>query len=110
MVQYDYCVILFVATGVSADPCAQTFPGSGPFSEKCTQNMRDRISELSGNIKLYMAVHSYSQMWLTPWGFGSPKPADYSELVSVADWLALNFALGVERSSYYTCRNSGTKL
>jgi len=72
-------------TGVSADPCAQTFPGSGPFSEKCTQNMRDRISELSGNIKLYMAVHSYSQMWLTPWGFGSPKPADYSELLDVAN-------------------------
>ena len=85
------CILLLTssATGVSSNPCSQTYPGTGPFTEKCTQNMRDRILELQTRtryrrgIQLYMAVHSYSQMWLTPWGFsGSVKPSDYSDIVS----------------------------
>ena len=92
LVQVIICCILLLtssATGVSSNPCSQTYPGTGPFTEKCTQNMRDRLLELQTRsryrrgIQLYMAVHSYSQMWLTPWGFsGSVKPSDYSDIVS----------------------------
>jgi len=43
--------------------------------------MKNKILQIASRVKLYMGVHSYSQMWLTPWAWGSAKPSDYSELV-----------------------------
>lgn len=33
---------------------------------------------------MYLSLHSYSQMWLIPWGYTRSKPSDYSDLVNVA--------------------------
>lgn len=33
---------------------------------------------------MYLTLHSYNQMWLVPWGHTHTKPADYSDLASVA--------------------------
>jgi len=32
-------------------------------------------------LKLYIALHSYSQLWLIPWGYTKEHPADYNDLV-----------------------------
>jgi len=33
---------------------------------------------------MYLTLHSYSQMWLVPWGHTRSKPSDYSDLINVA--------------------------
>lgn len=33
---------------------------------------------------MYLTLHSYSQMWLVPWGHTRSKPSDYSDLMNVA--------------------------
>ncbi|CAN7943615.1 unnamed protein product [Ixodes hexagonus] len=33
-------------------------------------------------ITVYITFHSYSQLWLTPWGYTPLRPANYLELVS----------------------------
>lgn len=78
--------------GTSPNMCSNTYAGASAFSEKCTQNMRDRLNELKSDIKLYMAVHSYSQMWLTPWGYALDFPSDYAQLVGeYQDIVEVNF-------------------
>ncbi|CAH1779378.1 unnamed protein product, partial [Owenia fusiformis] len=72
--------------GVSFDPCAATYPGTGPFSEVETRNIRDWASGVSNKI-LYMNIHSYTQLWLVPWGYHptTPYPDDYDELARVGE-------------------------
>jgi len=42
---------------------------------------------LRSQIKLDLTFHSYSQMWLVPWGYAKyQKPADYQELVRMASY------------------------
>lgn len=71
--------------GTSSDPCSDTYPGTAPFSEKNTSNMRDKINALKSRLKLYLSFHSYSEYWLTPWGYASNRPSDYQEMDRVAD-------------------------
>lgn len=34
--------------------------------------------------RMYLTLHSYSQMWLIPWGHTHSKPLDYSNLINIA--------------------------
>ncbi|CAH1795226.1 unnamed protein product, partial [Owenia fusiformis] len=71
--------------GVDFDPCSDVYPGSRAFSEIETQNIRDWIQSIPSK-RLYLNVHSYTQLWLTPWGYNPNEryPADYAELERVA--------------------------
>lgn len=73
---------LFAVSGTSTSPCSSTYGGPFAASEKCVQNMQNKIMSIAPKVSLYMGVHSYSQMWLTPWAWGGNKPSDYSQLVS----------------------------
>nr|XP_034178433.1 carboxypeptidase B-like [Osmia lignaria] len=46
--------------------------------------MAEYILANKEKIRMYLTLHSYSQMWLVPWGYTYSKPSDYSELVSAA--------------------------
>ncbi|XP_017891839.1 carboxypeptidase B-like [Ceratina calcarata] len=70
--------------GASLDPCHETYAGPRPFSEPETKAMADYILANKQNIKMYLTLHSYSQMWLVPWGYTYSKPSDYSELFNMA--------------------------
>ncbi|KAK0089529.1 hypothetical protein PV325_006862 [Microctonus aethiopoides] len=70
---------------VSADPCHETYEGPRAFSEPETKAMADYIMSHREDIKLYLTLHSYNQMWLVPWGHTHKKPSDYAELVNVAN-------------------------
>ncbi|CAL7950479.1 unnamed protein product [Xylocopa violacea] len=70
--------------GASMDPCHETYAGPRPFSEPETKAMADYIMANKQNIRMYLTLHSYSQMWLVPWGYTYSKPSDYSELANVA--------------------------
>jgi len=47
--------------------------------------MSEFLLSHSDEIKVYLTFHSYSQLWLVPWGYKSEKPADYYDLYVLAE-------------------------
>ncbi|XP_014679942.1 PREDICTED: carboxypeptidase B-like, partial [Priapulus caudatus] len=70
--------------GASSDPCSSTFAGTTPASEIETRNLRDYVLPLANDMKAFITMHSYSQLWLTPWGYTSELPSDYDDLYNLA--------------------------
>jgi len=62
-------------------PCENTFAGRHPLSEPETVAVANFIMRHRSTIRLYVSLHCYSQMWLTPWGYTSTAPADNADLV-----------------------------
>jgi hypothetical protein len=54
--------------GASHDPCDDIFCGSKPFSEIETTQVAKFIGDHKDTIVHYINFHSYSQLWMTPWG------------------------------------------
>jgi hypothetical protein len=59
--------ILFLG-GASHDPCSDTYCGEKKFSEIETQQVANFIGAHNDTIVHYINFHSYSQLWMTPWG------------------------------------------
>jgi len=65
--------------GASTNPCSDTYRGDGPFSEPCTQAVRDLL--LSINPVMAFSNHSYSEIYIeSDWNAASAEQyyADYS--------------------------------
>ncbi|XP_054165079.1 carboxypeptidase B-like [Oppia nitens] len=71
------------SAGSSSYPCSETYHGKAPFSEPETKAISDYILTKKDNIKMYIAMHSYSQFILTPWGWTSELPKQYNDMVSM---------------------------
>merc|ERR1711923_667149 len=56
-------------TGVSSNPCTEIYPGTEPFSEVEMRNLRDFVLTLDPVPVLSQCFHSYSQLWLWPYGY-----------------------------------------
>ncbi|KFD57843.1 hypothetical protein M514_01076, partial [Trichuris suis] len=56
------------AVGCSNDPCDEIYHGSKPFSEPETEAIRRFITNRSGEFVSFLTLHSYSQMWMYPYG------------------------------------------
>jgi murein tripeptide amidase MpaA len=63
--------------GVSRDPCNDAYLGSAAFSEIEVKTVGLYIKNL-GNMKGYINFHSYSQLWMSPWGYTATRPPDYT--------------------------------
>jgi len=63
--------------GASPNPCDETFYGSAPNSEVEVKAVSDYIAA-NPHIQAYINVHSYSQLWLGPYGWTSAYPPDYN--------------------------------
>ena len=74
-------LILFVAVAATNDPCSSTFPGRQPFSEPETRAVAEFIMGHSAEWILYLTLHSYSQLWMAPWGYTTDPPHNYRQLV-----------------------------
>lgn len=59
---------LVFSGGTSRDPCDDTFCGTKPFSEVETAQVSKFIGEHNDTIVHYINFHSYSQLWMSPWG------------------------------------------
>ncbi|GIY20000.1 carboxypeptidase A2 [Caerostris darwini] len=70
--------------GSSSSPCSETYAGFTAFSEPETKALSDYIFSQKEKFIAYLAVHSYSQLWLTPWGWTTELPKDYNDMVRVA--------------------------
>ena len=61
--------------------CDTQYRGPFPQSENESQAIVAAIQALNQSIRVYITVHSYSQMWLTRWGYSSDETEDYDEQV-----------------------------
>uniref|UniRef100_A0A2K6V6C3 Carboxypeptidase A3 n=1 Tax=Saimiri boliviensis boliviensis TaxID=39432 RepID=A0A2K6V6C3_SAIBB len=66
------------------NPCAETYRGSAPESEKETKAVTDFIRSHLNEIKVYITFHSYSQLLLFPYGYTSKLPRNHDVLAKVA--------------------------
>ncbi|XP_028414408.1 carboxypeptidase B-like [Dendronephthya gigantea] len=71
--------------GSSNDPCSSSYRGTAPFSEIETRNVAKYLYRNRCNLLGYIGLHSYSQFWMTPWGYKTELPEHYNEMKRVAD-------------------------
>ncbi|XP_059470334.1 carboxypeptidase B-like [Neocloeon triangulifer] len=71
--------------GSSINPCREIYAGSRPFSEPETKAVSDFILSHKDEIKVYLTMHSYGQVWLVPWGYKAEKPQDYYDMYVLAE-------------------------
>ncbi|XP_018567158.1 carboxypeptidase B [Anoplophora glabripennis] len=71
--------------GASSWQCDETYAGYIPFSEQETQAIRDYTLAHKDDIKLYLAIHSYGQWMLYPWGHTTEGPEDEEELIALGE-------------------------
>lgn len=63
------------AAGGTTDPCSESFCGSAPFSEVEVKAVADYVSAAT-NIAAFVDFHSYSQLWMQPYGYSTNLPAN----------------------------------
>jgi len=64
--------------GSSTNPCADTYHGPSPGSEPENTAVANFVGA-KPNTQGYIDFHSYSQLWMCPWGWSTGLPADYNE-------------------------------
>lgn len=69
--------------GSSGSPSSALYRGSGPFSEPESQVIRDFT--LVHQFIISVSFHSYSQLWLYPWGYTRTVSPDHATFVTLAD-------------------------
>ncbi|XP_002739484.2 carboxypeptidase B-like, partial [Saccoglossus kowalevskii] len=74
-------------SGASKFPCFDTYRGPYPHSEVEVRNVADFILERAKTQEFvfFMDIHSYSQMWLNPWGYTEEYPEDYEDHMKVGE-------------------------
>ncbi|GIY94709.1 carboxypeptidase A1 [Caerostris extrusa] len=69
----------FGGPGTSGDSCSEIFRGEGAFSEEESKAVRDGVLSIGPRLKAYFTLHSYSQLWMTPYGHSREIPPDYQD-------------------------------
>ena len=79
---YILSLSLFLSQArASCYQCDTQYRGPFPQSENESQAIVAAIQALNQSIRAYITVHSYSQMWLTRWGYSNDETEDYDEQV-----------------------------
>merc|ERR1711997_796777 len=72
--------------GVSHNSCSDIYCGSGPFSEYESQNIKAYVKALNPTPVLGHTIHSYSQLWLWPYGYDyNALPDNWQEIKQLAE-------------------------
>lgn len=94
--------------GASKQPCAETFAGSGAFSEPETRAVQQFLTTSAANFKASLSFHSYGQYILYPWGYDRKVPPDHADLQRVGQQAAE--AIRAVNGNKYTVGPSGSSL
>jgi len=70
-------------SGSSDYHCSEVYHGPEAFSEPETKIIADYILAET-NVAAFFTVHSYSQLWMTPWAFTDDRPDAYDDLMDVS--------------------------
>lgn len=65
-------------------PNCETYPGGEPLSEIETQNVATYLARCAQQLVSFFDIHSYAQLWLSPWGRNQSTPRGYSQMVSMS--------------------------
>jgi len=75
----------FGESGTSNDKCSEIYPGKTAFSEIETTNIKNFVETLDPVPILGHCFHSYSQLWLWPYGYDyNAYPENYKEIEQLA--------------------------
>ncbi|XP_038063056.1 carboxypeptidase B-like [Patiria miniata] len=70
--------VKFADEGASQDPCSDQYCGPFPFFAVEVYNVAQfLVSQPGVSIKGFIDFHSYSQLWMTPYGYTKELPPDY---------------------------------
>jgi len=64
--------------GSSTNPCSESYAGKSAADQPEVQAVQDYIRTKDDFIG-YINFHSYSQLWMSPWGYTSSRPSDYDD-------------------------------
>merc|ERR1719228_302736 len=70
--------------GTSSDPCSDIYHGVSAHSEVEIQALVKFLPTIP-NLHMYIDVHAFSQLWLTPNGYRDERPDNYQEIDRVAN-------------------------
>ena len=83
---FSHCY--FVESGTSTHVCDDNYAGSKPFSETEVKQIADYLVDLNKPnqfgkhpIVAFLDIHSYGQMWMSPFGYSERKPEDFKRHV-----------------------------
>jgi murein tripeptide amidase MpaA len=82
----------------SNDPCDDTYIGASAFSEIEVKTVGQYINNAKPKFKGYINFHSYSQLWMSPWGYTSDLPKDYN----VQNSLSAKCVAAIQAGGYNT--------
>lgn len=87
------------------------YKGPKPFSEPEIKAVSSKIMDNRERIILYIALHSYSQLILLPWGYSNKKvPEDYAQLEEVARKASIEVKKVHGKQYKYGSSSSGRKF
>jgi len=75
----------FCSVGASTDPCSDNYCGPRAFSEVEVKQMSDLINQYKAQTVAYFAIHSYSQLWMWPWGDTTVLPPNAHQLYALSN-------------------------
>jgi len=74
--------------GASTDPCDDAYMGTAAFSESEVSSVATFITKLQAQqtkIIAYIDFHSYSQLWMGPYGWTADLPKDQTDIQNAGD-------------------------
>lgn len=71
--------------GATRSPCSNIYAGSVPFSEPEVAALKRFIETDVQDLKIYISLHSYGQLFLSPWGYTSDKPDNHDDQMRAAE-------------------------
>jgi len=103
-------------SGSSNSACSETYRGTGAFSELETQGIRNYTESVRGRVKVAMSIHSYSQLWLSAYGYTMDLPDDFSEMdrameasiAAVTGTYGTEYSYGSTSNTLYVASGVGT--
>ena len=73
---------VYLATGVSSNPCGETYPGIYAASEPEVAAISGFVGNNSAMFDFFITLHSYGQLWMLPYGYSNELPDNYENMVS----------------------------
>lgn len=88
-------------------PCSETYRGPKPFSEPETQVVRNIMARLKDTCKMYIALHTFGNTIIYPWGYTTTKHPRQPLLHKVAK--SGVDAVAATTGGVFTADQSGTR-
>jgi len=73
----------FGGIGADADPCSDLYHGPSAISERESSAIANMLRINRRRNKIYFAIHSKEQVWMSPFGFSDTPPVDFDEMYRV---------------------------